>query len=231
MKEDNFKLNLFLCLILVGISYGFIFHSVVMPWFGGQLLHCIFMGVIFGIVNYLITSKFYKNYRQLKVTNLDLSEKLRMDKLTGLLNRRAFDADISEMQGNTGFSLIFIDIDNFRNFNNLFGHQVGDKILQRVSDVIRSSIRCQDRVYRYGGEEIVVLLNQCDKVNASNIAEKIRFNVSGLDNSPYPEITVSLGVSSHGEDGHYLDDVLIAGDKALLKAKSRGKNCVVADVC
>ncbi|WP_242833085.1 GGDEF domain-containing protein [Desulfosporosinus acidiphilus] len=150
------------------------------------------------------------------------------DSLTGLFNRRAFDIDMKNVEHNGVLSLIFIDIDNFRNFNNQFGHDVGDAILIKVGQTIQSCVRATDRVYRYGGEEIVLLLIDCDKKDAITLAEKIRTEISRLANTPYPQITVSLGVSSYPDDASNIHDVVVASDKALLMAKQSGKNCAIA---
>lgn len=124
------------------------------------------------------------------------------------------------------YSIIFIDIDNFKNFNNSFGHQIGDTVLKKVGQTIKATVRSNDSVYRYGGEEIVIILNDCDKKNAFAIAEKVRLNISELDNSPFPVITISLGISSYPEDGTEIDKIIEASDMALLTAKKLGKNQV-----
>jgi len=151
-----------------------------------------------------------------------------MDSLTGLLNRRAFDQAIKVVDDSGLYSLIFLDIDNFRDFNNHFGHDIGDNVLKKVGETIKACVRASDRVYRYGGEEITLILMDCDKKNAMKMAEKIRSEISQLDNGAYPQITVSLGVSSYPDDGRYIHDVIVASDKALLKAKQSGKNCTIS---
>ncbi len=120
--------------------------------------------------------------------------------------------------------MIFIDIDNFRDFNNGFGHKVGDQTLCKVGQIIKSFVRIGDKVFRYGGEEIVVTLTDCNKANALKLAEKIRGGVSSLDNDPYPKVTVSLGISSYPEDGKTVEEILEKSDRALLIAKEQGKN-------
>ncbi|MDN5302749.1 MAG: hypothetical protein PWQ60_2263 [Thermoanaerobacteraceae bacterium] len=82
-------------------------------------------------------------------------------------------------------------------------------------------------LYRYGGEEIVIILKDCSNNNAISISEKIRHSISILDNSPFPNITISMGVASNIEDGYTINDIIRAGDFALLAAKNKGKNCVV----
>jgi diguanylate cyclase len=185
------------------------------------------MGIIFSFVNYAVAHKYYKRYSSLKEENIILRDNIKVDKLTGLLNRRAFDNDIKRIEENELYSVIFVDIDNFREFNNRFGHQVGDVVLQNVCKVIKSHIRSKDKVYRYGGEEIVIILKDCGKSHAISVSEKIRHSISILDNSPYPNVTVSMGVASSIEDGYTINEVIRAADFALLAAKNKGKNCVV----
>ncbi len=222
------KLNsaLLISMLLIGLIYGFTYHYVVMPVFGSKLINCIIQSIGFGLINYFITIGIYKKYNALKKTNLLLQKTLEIDKLTGLFNRRSFDNQIQKLPLDETFSIIFIDIDNFSDFNNSFGHQIGDSVLKKVSQTIKATIRSNDLVYRYGGEEIVVILNECDKKVALEIAEKIRLNVSELDNAPFPSVTISLGISNYPEDGTEIDKIIEASDKALLTSKRLGKNQV-----
>lgn len=222
------KLWLFIALVLIGIICIFSFHFLTTPLFNNIVVHCIIWGALLGIVNFVAVDLFYRKIEKLKDINRQLRSKLMTDPLTGLFNRRAFDIDMKKVERNGVLSLIFIDIDNFRNFNNQFGHDVGDEILVKVGHTIQTCVRAADRVYRYGGEEIVLLLIDCDKKNALTLAEKIRTEISRLANTPYPQITVSLGVSSYPDDASNIHDVLVASDKALLVAKQSGKNCAIA---
>lgn len=222
------KLWLFLALVLTGITCVASLHFLATPLFNNILLHCILLGALFGTVNFIAVDLFYRRIKKLKEINRQLRLKLMLDPLTGLFNRRAFDLDMKNVEHNGVFSLLFIDIDNFRNFNNQFGHDVGDKILAKVGQTIKDCVRAADRVYRYGGEEIVLHLIDCDKKNAIILAEKIRSEISRLPNTPYPQITVSLGISSYPEDASNIHDVIVASDKALLLAKQSGKNCAIA---
>jgi len=147
----------------------------------------------------------------------------------GIIDKARIKREIVALGYESGvYSLIFFVIDNFRNFHNHFGHDVGDNVLKKVGETIKVCVRATDRVYRYGGEEIILLLLNCDKKNAMKMAEKIRSEISLLDNQAYSQITVSLGVSSYPDDGRYIHDVIIASDKALLKAKQSGKNCTIS---
>lgn len=222
----NFKYILLISMLLLGIGFGILHHFVIMPLIGNKLIQSISFGIFASLTNFFMILVIYKKYQVLKRSNRLLEKNLIQDKLTGLLNRRAFDDDILELSLDEIFSVIFIDIDNFRIFNNKYGHHVGDLVLQKISNIIRDSVRASDKTYRYGGEEIVVLLRDCGRKRALEIAENIRLNINELDNNPYSKITVSLGVSSYPEDGLSVDDIIRASDKALLIAKSLGKNQV-----
>lgn len=149
---------------------------------------------------------------------------LRIDKLTGIFNRRAFDYDLDILQCESSYSMVFIDIDNFKKFNDRYGHKIGDEVLIRAAKEIQLNLRNSDKVYRYGGEEFVAVLKDCDKQNALDISEKIRNGVEHIDNKPYALISVSLGISSYPEDGNNARVIIENCDKALLQAKNLGKN-------
>lgn len=203
-------------------------HAMVVPFFNNIIVKCLVLGIIFGLINYVTAELFVRKLDKLKQINKQLMVNLNTDNLIGILNRRAFDSDIKSLEKYNGsYSLIFIDIDNFRDFNNRFGHDVGDSVLIKVGQTIQASVRASDRVYRYGGEEIVLLLMDCNKTNAWKMAEKVRSKISGLDNESYPQITISLGVSSYPHDGETIHDLIVASDQALLRAKQSGKNCTV----
>ncbi|MCO5384418.1 GGDEF domain-containing protein [Desulfosporosinus sp.] len=215
-------------MVLIGIIHSALTHFMVVPFFNSIIVKCLILGIVFGLINYIAAELFVRRLDKLKQVNMQLRVKLKTDKLTGILNRRAFDDDIKNLEEHNGaYSLIFIDIDNFRDFNNRFGHDVGDSVLVKVGQTIQACVRAGDRVYRYGGEEIVLLLRDCDKTNAWKMAETIRSEISGLDNESYPQITISLGVSSYPDDGESIHDLIVASDQALLRAKQSGKNCTV----
>lgn len=222
----TYKSSLLICMLSLGVGYGLLYHFIIMPFIGSELIHCLGQGVIFGLINYFMSIGIYKKYHILKNSNKQLKKNLDIDKLTGLLNRRAFDNDIMGLSLDESYSIIFIDIDNFRKFNNKFGHQVGDIVLQKVSREIRNSIRASDKAYRYGGEEIVILLKDCNRRKAIEIAEKVRLDIYELNNNPYPSITISLGVASYPDDGKHADEIIKASDNALLTSKRLGKNQV-----
>lgn len=223
------KLWLLLAMVFTGIIYAAVLlYFMPIPLYNNVFLHCILLGALFGVTNFIVAVLYYRRHDKLKRLNQQLKSSLMRDPLTGLLNRRAFDQDIKDIDDSGLYSLIFLDIDNFRDFNNHFGHDIGDNVLKKVGESIKACVRATDRVYRYGGEEITLILMDCDKINALRMAEKIRTEISQLDNQAYPQITVSLGVSSYPDDGRSIHDLIVASDKALLKAKQSGKNCTIS---
>ncbi len=224
----KFKLSLLTSMLFIGLVYGLSYHYVVMLIFGeNELIHCVVSGILFSLIMYFVSIRVFRRFYDLKEINKNLEKNIDTDKLTSLYNRSAFDNDILNISEYKAYSLIFIDIDNFRRFNNEFGHKAGDIVLQKVSQTIKNNIRCDDRAYRYGGEEIIILLKNCNKYKAFEIAEKIRINISKIDNFPLPSITVSLGVANYPEDGDDISNIVESSDNALLTAKMSGENCTI----
>ena len=153
--------------------------------------------------------------------------KAHKDALTDLWNHGYFQYVFDEKLKNTkervsNLSIIFLDIDNFKNYNDTWGHQKGDEILSRISRIITDSSRKIDFVCRYGGEEFAIILPDASKRDAMIIAERIRANIEQLSQ----KITVSLGVASFPDDGANKADLIQAADQALYEAKREGKNRV-----
>jgi len=166
------------------------------------------------------------------------------DSLTGVANRRAFDEAIeSEVIRATRYghplSLIFLDIDDFKIFNDTYGHPAGDDRLIEIAQILTDNVRLPDLVARYGGEEFVVILPHTDKGGACHMAERIRLaavikakavlsdeEISLQAGSPISGYTLSLGVATIPEDTQTSEDLLELSDWAMLKAKQTGKNRV-----
>ncbi|MEO8570525.1 MAG: diguanylate cyclase [Chloroflexota bacterium] len=156
------------------------------------------------------------------------------DQLTGLLNRRFFDEAVEAAHANarragSELSLIVLDLDRFSAVNNEHGHAVGDTVLRRVAQAIKSAIRDSDLLVRYGGEEFVVIASDTDGAGAVVVAERIRCAVAAAGSQPvdgrFVQITISAGVASLVDetDGHGL---FRAADSALLAAKRAGRDRV-----
>ena len=161
-----------------------------------------------------------------------------MDGLTGIWNHRWFqiqfaqEIDRAERFGRP-FSLLIIDIDDFKAFNDTYGHQLGDFVLVELARRVRSAIRDVDMFARYGGEEFELLLSETDMAGAVKTAEKLRSIVADTpfesDLSPEPlKVTVSVGVASYPEAGIDRPSIFKAADFAMYAAKAAGKNRVVA---
>jgi len=157
------------------------------------------------------------------------------DGLTGLYNRRHFEDVLDkelrrcERDGRSS-SLLFLDLDQFKSYNDRWGHTEGDAELKRVSTAVRESIRATDVAFRYGGEELAVLLYSCPKKRAAEVAEKIRSAVRAPALKGALEgrtATVSIGVSTFPEDGGGVRALVDAADAALYRAKAEGRDRVV----
>lgn len=156
-----------------------------------------------------------------------------LDSLTGVKNRTAFDSNFCReielnRRKNSELSLIVMDIDFFKRINDQYGHAVGDLVLKQVAETIEQSIRSSDALYRYGGEEFVVVLNGTDNLGANLLAERIRENVENLriDSLKDLQVTLSLGVTMMN-DGDTTETLFQRADKALYDAKHQGRNQVV----
>jgi diguanylate cyclase (GGDEF)-like protein len=158
------------------------------------------------------------------------------DGLTNLLNYRAFWLALERelersMRYGLPLSLIMIEIDKFKRYNDTYGHLRGDEVIRLVARVLRQEHRAQiDMVARYGGDEFMILLPHTTKTVAAEIAERIRRAVETtplISESEVASVTLSLGVSTYPEDGKSTDALVEAADRSMYKAKERGGNAVV----
>ena len=159
------------------------------------------------------------------------------DELTGLLNRRYFQERLCEEVERAKrqckpFTLFIIDIDDFKAFNDRYGHLAGDEALRRVARAIRDAVRSIDVVSRLGGEEFSVILPYTIKSDAHVIAERIRQEVEDLrfmgPNIPPDQwLTISLGMAEFPKDANSIDNLIDRADKAMYVAKARGKNRII----
>jgi diguanylate cyclase (GGDEF)-like protein len=175
--------------------------------------------------------------QELQRTNEKLEHMAATDPLTGAANRRQFidrvEAEIARAKHNGApFSLLALDLDHFKIINDSYGHQAGDRVLQRFVTKCRDAIRPFDGVARVGGEEFMVLLPQAALDTARSIGERIRAAIAGTpfeaDIGQPIEVTVSIGVSEFGRDGETIDAILRKADERLYHAKHQGRNRVVA---
>jgi diguanylate cyclase (GGDEF)-like protein len=152
------------------------------------------------------------------------------DGLTGLYNRRYFNEQIENANlkgGKTNLSLILLDVDDFKKYNDTYGHPEGDRLLKLIAGAILETVREQDIVARYGGEEFAVILNETNNATATEIAERIRLAVeilpSKLLKSP---VTISVGVATSPDHAKDRGGLIDYADKSLYYAKNTGKNKV-----
>lgn len=184
-----------------------------------ELLHSIAPQMALAIDRALLKDK-AGEYEQLSVT----------DALTGLLNRRYLEERLTEeikRSNRHGYPMSFmmIDVDEFKPYNDSFGHPEGDKVLKVIGNVLRETLRGADVAARYGGEEFSILLPQTTSEEAHTIAERIRVRIEETD-FINRRVTVSLGIASCSLELNSAIDLIAAADKALYEAKRRGRNNV-----
>lgn len=157
------------------------------------------------------------------------------DSLTGCLNHRQFildfDREFSRVNRyKDNLSLLMVDLDHFKSVNDSYGHPAGDVVLQKVAEAMGTQLRASDTLYRYGGEEFVVLLPETDRRGALTVAESIRRKVADtaivVDGQLTVTITVSIGVACFPQDTQDRDDLLKKADQAVYVAKNNGRNRV-----
>lgn len=185
----------------------------------------------------LRTRELHEANEKLQAANMELERISLEDQLTGIPNRRAFDATLQRSwdtcsRRQVPLALIMMDIDNFKVFNDTFGHPAGDRCLQQVAGVIRGQVkRPEDLAARYGGEEFAVILPETPGEDAARIAESIRRGVEKLEISQADGksvVTISLGVVAVVPGpGLFPEDLTGAADRAMYQAKRKGRNRVV----
>jgi len=196
-------------------------------------------GEIIGAVETFVDHGGGDSYKGLKDTDIykENIDELRIlaykDPLTGLANRRYLDnqikIDIEEFgESGSGFGIILIDIDHFKNFNDSYGHDVGDELLQMISRVFDNAVRGLDFVGRWGGEEFMAVIKSVDNENLETIAERIRMlveNSSLRNHNPNLSVTVSIGATLY-RAGESKEDMFRRADGLMYYSKSHGRNIV-----
>ena len=169
-----------------------------------------------------------QSYSELQDENARLNVLAVVDVMTGLPNYRAFNERLHTetkhaVLSGRPLSLLIFDVDNFKQYNDQFGHPQGDELLRQIAMVLRDNIRATDFPARYGGEEFAVLLPRTDKFGAVVVAERLRSKIAAY---PMPNrlTTVSLGIAEFPSDCQGVDEIVAKADKAMYVAKSYGKN-------
>lgn len=158
------------------------------------------------------------------------------DELTQLYNHRHFikqiDAEISRsLRCNRLCSLLMLDIDFFKHYNDTNGHEMGNEVLRIFAGLLKNTCRCTDWVARYGGEEFVVIMPETDLKESLRISERIRYNVENYafphgEKQPSGKLTVSIGIASFPKHAKSFSDLINSADSALYCAKNQGRNAV-----
>ncbi len=200
-------------------------------WVGLVLPLVCSIGTVTGCyaIKYIVTSRDYEHTYKLAVT----------DGLTDMYNHRYFQEQMklnidNAKRYNTPFSLIMVDIDFFKKFNDKYGHQSGDAVLRQVAQTIKKNIRSTDIPCRYGGEEMSVILSNTKKEEAYIVAQKIceavRNKEFELATGDWTHVTISLGVASAPFDSDSVQGLIEYADKCLYIAKENGRNQVVSKI-
>ncbi len=221
----------FAVLFLMLIFYG-IYTLVAMLWFDLWIsvvfpyLTVVSTFVLVYCLKYLLKSKDYEQTYKLAVT----------DGLTQLYNHRFFQEQLAMNTDNfrrygSVFSIIMIDIDFFKKFNDTYGHQSGDCVLKQVAKILKNNSRSTDLACRYGGEEMTLILNNTNKkeavITAQKICQTVRDTLFVLANGEKVHVTISVGVATAGLNGLKPKDIIEYADKCLYIAKENGRNQVV----
>jgi diguanylate cyclase (GGDEF)-like protein len=168
-------------------------------------------------------------------------QRARIDELTGLFNRRHFDESLTQevnrhSRYGSMLTIAFLDLDNFKNYNDTMGHTAGDRLLSQIGRLIKSSLRNIDQAFRYGGDEFAIIMPHTAVEDAQVVAERIRLRIGSNNGIERAEnkilITVSIGLACWPSDGLTPDDLINAVDKALYYAKQTGGNrtCLVSQM-
>jgi len=219
-----------LAVLLTAIIYialvGIVFQKYFV-WVGlvNPIITIVLSVIIMYIIKYFIKSRDFDYTYKLATT----------DGLTALFNHRYFQDNLlslikkSEKQ-KLAFSLLIVDIDFFKKFNDTYGHQAGDVVLRKTADLLKKSVKSSDIVARYGGEEMVIILTKTEKKQAITAAERICQTVAAkkyiLGEGIETNVTISLGVATYPEDGLSPQELIEFADKGLYKAKQSGRNRV-----
>ena len=165
--------------------------------------------------------------------NIELSELSITDDLTGLFNRRHFDLRLQEEMERAerykkDLALIMIDVDGFKQYNDILGHQSGDVLLKAVSKLFQDNLRKTDIPFRYGGDEFAIVLTESTLEGALSVAQKLSEAVAtcpfdGMEKLPFDRITISCGVANYSEG---MKNLVAEADKYLYEAKNAGKGLV-----
>lgn len=204
--------------------------SLPLPYMQSRVMIVAMSVVIFPMITILLVLQTSQRLQE------EISDQARRDMLTGAFNRRAFEEFAHREWARTlrhgdPFSVLMVDIDHFKEYNDQHGHQIGDETLALVSRIAQSALRTNDIWCRIGGEEFVALLPNTSMSRAVTVAERVRASVEKTA-IPTPSgslgVTVSIGVAEHLSTHAHWAELLAASDSALYKAKAAGRNRVIS---
>jgi len=158
-----------------------------------------------------------------------VEQKSRIDELTGLFNRRHFEERLKEelsrhSRYSNELSVFMLDLDNFKSYNDIYGHPAGDIVLNQIGKIIKSSIRNADQAFRYGGDEFVAILPETTREDAWSVAERVREQIAEGMEKQTIAITCSIGLASYPSDGVIASELVDVADTTLYYAKRTGGN-------
>lgn len=187
-----------------------------------------------------IKTVYSNRFRAIIFTNIDKSidkinyyeEIINYDDLTKVYNRKKLNSDLENsvnnaIKGLNKLSLIIFDIDNLKSVNDNYGHLVGDTVLKDIAGLVARSIRSTDNIYRYGGDEFMIIMQNCNIDNAYRTAERLRVMIESYQFNNIGKITATFGVAELSESDN-VELFIKQTDDALYKGKSNDKNCVIA---
>lgn len=214
------------------IALGYIILTYFVMWFGNLWIDIVipvaaivFAFLVAYIVKYIIKSRDFEHQYKLATT----------DGLTQLYNHRYFQEQMQMQIANASrygneFSLIIVDIDHFKKFNDTYGHQAGDAVLRQVAQTLKMNTRMTDIVCRYGGEEMSIILTNTDRqeaiMNAKRMCNEVAKKMFKLNATDTTHVTISLGVSTFPQDGETSQQLVEVADQGLYYAKEHGRNQV-----
>ena len=184
-------------------------------------------------LNVTLEQKVRERTHDLSAANHQLKELASTDALTGTLNRRAFMEEASGLlqlaqRYKHPLSLLMIDADHFKKVNDTYGHQVGDRVLIHLSNIMRHCLRGTDRLGRVGGEEFAVILPETDLEQTGVLIERllsaVRSATIEIEDAPPPRVTVSIGVATLNPLSTDIDALMKQADVALYRAKNEGRD-------
>lgn len=243
-----FYLQLWVVYVLLGLRAGVSMTFVIMlcvvivnpliakPFSGNAMTTMLISMGATSLFSYLYTSQTVSYFEQIAKANMRLRQLASTDTLTGILNPRAFYDAANRIisvarRTNATFSVLFIDIDYFKQINDRFGHDTGDAVLRTVANCLSRQIRISDLLGRIGGEEFGVFLPDTNGDGAIQLAEKLRIAIQTLKNDIVDteriQVTASFGVACSQDSDKSVADILRRADAAMYQAKEMGRNRII----